>query len=180
MLRHSRDEEAVEVVAEGLVDASAETAFAFLANLDNHWLLSDRFIELASLDAREGFPRGGTVRLNGPLLLHRTVRTRVVGVSRPDELVGSAEVGRRTRAVVRWSLAPRGTRTAVRLSATVWTLGLPDRLLLAAGGKRWLRRRFAATIASLAWQLAQQALLPAAYPESTPDGRRQVTGRVAA
>jgi hypothetical protein len=145
----------VEIAVEGLVDAPAESVVAFLSDLDKHWLLSDRFIELVSLETQGGGHQRGTIRLQGPLGLHRTASTRMLGVSPPDQLVGRAEVGRRTRALIRWTLSPRGTRTAVGLSATVVTLALPDRLLLAAGGARWLRTRFAATIARLALQLGR-------------------------
>ncbi len=154
----------MEIAAEGLVDESMETVFAFLSDLEKHWLLADRSIELVSLEAQAGIRRGGTVRLHGPLALHRTARTRVIELS-PPELVGSAEVGRRTRAVVRWTLSPRGSRTLVRLSATVVTLAVSDRLLLAIGGTRWLRARFAATIARLAEELGpRQAVCGAATP----------------
>lgn len=146
----------VEIAAEGLVDAPEEAVFAFLSDLDKHWLLSDRSIELVSLEVQGGVRQGGTIRLHGPLLLHRTARTSVLVVSPPDQLVGSAEVGRRTRALVRWSLSPRGNQTAVRLSATVVSLALPDRLLVAAGGERWLQARFAATITHLEQQVAPQ------------------------
>jgi hypothetical protein len=153
----------VEIAAEGLVDESMETVFTFLSDLDKHWLLADRSIELISLEAQDGVRQGGTVRLHGPLALHRTARTRVLDMSPPDELVGSAELGRRTRALVRWTLSPRGNRTTVRLSATVLTLAVSDRLLLAAGGKPWLRARFAATIARLAEQVGpRQAVRRAA------------------
>jgi uncharacterized protein YndB with AHSA1/START domain len=159
----------VEIATERLVDASTETVFAFLSDLDKHWLLADRSIELVSLEVRGGVRQGGTVRLQGPLGLHRTANTRVLDVSPPHRLVGSAEVGRRTRALVRWILAPHGNRTAVRLSATVVSLALPDRLLFAAGGERWLRARFAATIARLAQEVAPQAgVRPRATPSQPP------------
>jgi hypothetical protein len=147
----------VEIAAEGVVDASTEAVFAFLSDLDKHWLLTDRSIELVRLDVRRGVRQGGTVRLLGPLALHRTASTRVLDVSPPHYIVGSAEIGRHTSALVSWTLSPRGNRTGVRWSATVVTLALPDRLLLAAGGERWLRARFAATIARLAKQVAPQA-----------------------
>jgi hypothetical protein len=39
--------------------------------------------------------------------------------------------------------------TEVRLEATVTRARLPDRLLLALGGRWWLRRRFRATLTRL-------------------------------
>jgi hypothetical protein len=49
-----RRERNVEIAAEGLADASTETVFAFLSDLDEHWLLTDRSIELVSLEVRRG------------------------------------------------------------------------------------------------------------------------------
>ena len=143
----------MEIAAEGLVDAGPGAVFTFLSDLENHWVLADRFVELVSLELREGAGDGGTVRLRGPFGLQRTVSTRVGAVS-PGQLAGSAEIGRRTRATLRWTLCPRGSGTTVRLSATVESLSRPDRLLLVAGGQRWLRGRFAATIQRLADHLA--------------------------
>jgi hypothetical protein len=57
-------------------------------------------------------------------------------------MVGRALVGRRTVGRVRWELAPSGAGTTVLLSAVVDRASLLDRVLLAAGGRRWLRRIF--------------------------------------
>jgi hypothetical protein len=146
-------ETGVEIAAERFVDAAPGAVFAFLSNMENHWLLADRFVELVSLELAGGVGDGGTVRLRGPLRLHRTATTRVDAVS-PERLAGSAAIGRRTHATLRWTLNPHDGGTAVRLAATVETLSLVDRLLLGLGGRRWLRVCFAATIERLAHQLA--------------------------
>jgi hypothetical protein len=157
----------VEIAAERFVEADSEAVSAFLWDLENHWLLADRFVELVSLEPRAGVGDRGTVRLRGPVSLRRTASTRVLAVS-PGQLLGSAEIGRRTRARLRWTLSPRQNGTAVRLSATVLKLVLSDRLLLAIGGERWLRGRFDATIARLAEHVGQQAVAPPAAPRRPP------------
>jgi Polyketide cyclase / dehydrase and lipid transport len=127
------------------VPAGRETVFAFLIDLANHWDLADRWVEVVSLTAAHD---GGSVRVHGPLGLRRTVDTRVLAVDRPARIDGVAELGR-TRALVAWALAEEGEGTRVRLTATVLAASPLDRLLLAAGGRIWLRRRFAATLARL-------------------------------
>jgi uncharacterized protein YndB with AHSA1/START domain len=128
-----------------LVPASREAVFAFLADLGNHWALADAAIEVVTLE-RSGGPGtaadGGRVRLRGPLGIHRTVVTRVDAVDPPASIAGTALVGDRTRARVRWELAETedgGTR--VTLFAVVGESSRLDRLLLRVGGRAWLQRR---------------------------------------
>jgi hypothetical protein len=143
----------VEITAERLVDAGPEAVFPFLSDLENHWVLAHRFVELLKLELRGGLGDGGTVRLRGPLGLRRTARTRVLVVSH-GHLVGTANIGRRTQATLEWTVSPCGRGSTVSLSATVQSLSLPDRLLLAGGGTRWLRGCFAATLDRLADHVA--------------------------
>jgi hypothetical protein len=121
--------------------------FAFLHDLDNHWLLANRFIEVVHLD---GAGDGGTVRLRGPLGLGRTVTTRVVTAEPASSIVGTADLSGGTQATVRWTLTPAEGGTLVELAAFVEREGTLDRLLLAAGARRWLRRRFSSILARLA------------------------------
>jgi hypothetical protein len=162
----------VEITAESLVEAGPGVVFAFLADLENHWLLTDRFVELVSLDVRRGVGVGGTVRVHGPLPLRRTATTLVVAVS-PERLAGTAAIGRRTRATVQGTLNPHDSGTTVRLAATVESLSLPDRLLLGVEGQSRLRVCFAATIERLAQQLDVQHS-PALPPTPHAVARRVV------
>jgi hypothetical protein len=94
------------------------------------------------------------VRISGPLGLHRTARTTVID-AQPDHLMcGTAELSGGTRAQVAWDLNEDARGTAVRLSATVEHAALPDRLLLAIGGRAWMKRRFDAILARLDEQFA--------------------------
>jgi hypothetical protein len=138
------------IVAEREVAVPPDILFSFLADLENHWLLTDRFAEVLTLDRPGGGPaRGGSVRIRGPLGLGRTAHTRVVDAHPPTFLAGIARVGPRTQARVRWTLAPSGDGALVRLEATVERAAPLDRLLLAAGGRRWLEREFAAILVTL-------------------------------
>jgi Polyketide cyclase / dehydrase and lipid transport len=138
------------IAASGLVPARREAVFAFLAELGNHWLVADRWLQVVSLDPDGD---GGRVRVRGPLGLRRTTRTRVELVDPPAALEGTAILGR-TVARVRWELSSRGDATCVRLSARVERATALDRLLLAAGGREWIRRRLAATVGGLAARCA--------------------------
>ena len=142
----------LRIQAVGTVAAPRSAVFEFLSDLENHWALADRFIEVLSLErgAEPGSPaHGGRVRIHGPLGLGRTAVTRVIAADPQHQLRGTARLGRRTRARVRWRLSPAGDGTRVELSAVVETAGPLDRLLLRAGGRAWLERRFALVIERL-------------------------------
>lgn len=140
--------------AEGVVPAPREEVFAFLEDLENHWLITDRFVRVLSLDGPEGERTGGRVRIRGPLGLGRTAVIRAERVRRPEELVGSARVGGHTTAEVRWTLHERGGETRVRLAARLTAAGLGDRILWAAGGRLWMQRRLERTLRGLAHRLS--------------------------
>lgn len=130
------------IAAEQLVPATPETVFAFLADLDDHWLLAGRFIEVVELKGPAGARRGGRVRMHGPLGIRRTATTSVEEVDPPKLIRGTATLGTVTRAQVEWLLAPAPGGTDVTLSARVIDVSGFDRVTLAAGGALWLRRRF--------------------------------------
>jgi uncharacterized protein YndB with AHSA1/START domain len=143
---------APRVVAERVVAAPLAAVFDFLADLENHWLLTDRFVEVLTLErpAGGGPAHGGRVRIRGPLGITRTAETRVAEAHPLRWIAGTASVGERTDAQVRWTLAPEAGRTLVRLEAEVQRAGAVETLLLAAGGRRWLGRRFDSVLATLA------------------------------
>jgi hypothetical protein len=146
----------MKIEAEATVPASAEAVFEFLADLENHWELADRFIEVVSLEreALDKPARGGRVRMHGPLGTRRTTTTRVVTAEPHRSLSGTVELSGGTRARVHWGLMPDVGATRVRLSAELERSALLDRLLLAAGGRIWLRRRFEAILEVLAGRFA--------------------------
>ena len=142
---------AAAIEAAALVPAPQQDVFAFLSDLGNHWRLASRFVEVVELESTSGgdAPDRGVVRLRGPLGLRRTARTRVTAARPPRLMIGTADVADGTRARVSWTLAPRLGQTRVRLSAEVDDARPLDRLLLALGGARWMRTRFAATLKRL-------------------------------
>jgi uncharacterized protein YndB with AHSA1/START domain len=150
---------ATRIAAERGVAASPRAVFTFLADLENHWLLTDRFVEVLRLERPgEGRPaHGGTVRMRGPLGLGRTARTRVVEMHPDTSLAGIASLGNGTEALVSWTLAPRSGGTRVRLEAMVNGLGRLESVLLAAGGRRWLEQRFASILETLARRVPREA-----------------------
>jgi hypothetical protein len=93
--------------------------------------------------------RSALISLHGPLGLRRTARTTVTSLDRPHRFGGTALVGRRTMAHVLWRIEPAGTGTRVTLGAVIVRAGPVDRLLLAIGGRWWVRRCFARAIALL-------------------------------
>jgi uncharacterized protein YndB with AHSA1/START domain len=146
------------IAAQRVVAASPPEVFSFLADLENHWLLADRFVEVLSLERPPGGgpARGGTVRMRGPLGLGRTAHTRVVETHPDSSLAGLASVGNGTEALVRWTLAPESDGTRVRLEATVERVGRVESMLLAAGGRRWLEQRFNSILETLARRLGRE------------------------
>jgi hypothetical protein len=80
--------------------------------------------------------------VRGPLGLSRTAHTHVTASREPRLLIGVAELQGGTRARVSWTLAGRVSQTRVRLAADVEHAAPIDRLLLALGGRVWMRRTF--------------------------------------
>jgi uncharacterized protein YndB with AHSA1/START domain len=148
-------EPAADVEAAALIPAPSEEVFAFLADLGNHWMVTDRFVSVVDLHGPEQGPAdGGVVQLRGPLGVRRTVTTRVVAAKAPRLLIGTAEMSGGTRARVSWALAEHIGSTRVRLAAAIEHASALDRLLLRMGGRAWLQRRFEATLDGLVEEFA--------------------------
>jgi uncharacterized protein YndB with AHSA1/START domain len=135
------------IEADHVVPAAPEELFEFLSDLENHWLLADRFIDVLQLDrsAPDGPAHGARVRMRGPLGLSRVAVTRVGEIEPPRRMAGTARMGG-TVAHVSWTFRPEGEDTRVHLAARITEASMPDRLLLAAGGTAWLETRFAAIL----------------------------------
>ncbi len=138
-----------DIQASRTVRADAEQIFRFLADLENHWLIADRFVDVVDLTGPPGARTGGRVRVKGPLGVRRTAATRVVFACPVREMGGSAQTSGGTIAHVRWLLRPEDGRTHVTLGATIEQAGALDGLLLRAGGKAWMRARFDGALRSL-------------------------------
>jgi hypothetical protein len=136
-----------DIEAAALIPAPPDEVFEFLCDLANHWRLTDRHVSVVALD---GDGDGGVVRLRGPLGLHRTAHTHVTASRRPRLMIGIAQLESGTRARVSWTLAGRMNKTRVRLAADVEHASPLDRVLLALGGKLWMRRVFRHALARLA------------------------------
>lgn len=146
------------------VRVPAETLYAFLATLDNHWLLADRFVSLVRLHGPVRSRTGGEIVIRGPWGLRRHARTRLDTYEQASRIVGTAAVGRRTVARVTWALTPIPGGTDVALTASVLAASPLDRVLLLVAAS-WLRRRFLAAIVRLETEApraaeAEQALTP--------------------
>src|SRR3954447_3348518 len=139
----------MRIEASRVVAASPEAVFSFLSDLENHWKLTGRWVEAVSID--DG---SGRVRIHGPLGLRRTARTTVVDAAPSHVMHGTAELSGGTVARIAWDLSEDVRGTAVRLSADVERAALPDRVLLALGGRRWMARRFEAILERLDEQFA--------------------------
>lgn len=136
------------------MDAPPADVFGFLVDLEKHWLVAGRFIQVVALEGPEGAHHGGRVRIHGPLGLRRTAQTKVEGAEPPHRLFGKASVGRHTEARVSWQMSANGERgTRIRLEAQVVRAGIIDRVALALGGRIWMRHGFRTTLAGLAARL---------------------------
>jgi hypothetical protein len=93
---------------------------------------------------------GATVQIRGPLGLRRTAQTHVTASPSPRLMIGTAQLGDGTRASVSWTLAGRMNQTRVRLAANVENASPLDRVLLALGGRIWMRRVFRDALGQLA------------------------------
>jgi polyketide cyclase/dehydrase/lipid transport protein len=124
-----------------VIEAQPADAFGYLRDLENHWRIAGRVVEVMSLSGPPGSRDGALLRVHGPCGLRRTVRTRITELNPPASIVGLAEAGGRTRARVSWHLEPAAEGTRVTLRIVVGEVAGADRLLLAVGGRRWLQRR---------------------------------------
>lgn len=133
------------------VEAPAGIVYAFLAHLPNHERFTHERLRLVSLSADRP---GGRIAIRGPFGIRRTAETTVTEL-RPNSVVGgTARVGRRTSADVRWTIDTAGDGISrVALTATMLSLSPLDRLLLAIGGRRWLAQGFTVAITRLAASL---------------------------
>ena len=150
--RSGRPADAVAIRA---VRAAPGQVFEFLADLHNHWLLEDRFVELGGLDgAEDSVPRGGRVRFKGPFGISREARTRVLSARPPADgipgtLAGRADIGSGTTGRVSWDIAAYGDGgSLVTLTAVAERTSLLDRALLLCG-RWWLQRTFDRALANL-------------------------------
>lgn len=144
-----------EIAAAVEIDASRGTLFAFLAEPDNHRLLTSDRIQLVELRERGGPGIAGVVMLNGPLGIRRRANIRTSTWLPLESIGGSAEVGESTVVDVSWHLLAtiRGA-TKVVLTASVVRAGAVDRILLWLGGAAWTERLFKDTLAILAAAIA--------------------------
>jgi len=89
---------------------------------------------------------GGCIALYGPLGISRVARTRVTQTVPPSEdaggtVEGVAETAHGTALRVAWKLTRMQTGTKVMLELAIERAWPLDRLLLVAGGRRWLEQR---------------------------------------
>jgi len=149
------------------VPLAPEALYAFLATLDNHWLLTDRFVSLVSLHGPVESRTGGEIMIRGPLGLRRHASTWLDTDEPGLRLVGTALVGRRTTARVTWALTRIPDGTDVELIVSVIAAGLADRALLIVATP-WLRRRLLGAIDRLEQQtVAERPAERDAPPAST-------------
>jgi hypothetical protein len=131
---------AVAPVTSGLLmEVPAETVYGFLSDLPNHQKMGGRRFRLDTFAADQ---LGARIVICGPLSIRRTVETTITHLHPSHGVGGTAAVGRRTLAHVHWSIQAAGEWSHVALTVTVLRIGVLDRVLLAAGGRRWLARSF--------------------------------------
>ena len=140
----------MRIEAAAALPAPAPDVFERLCDLDAHHGLAAPHIEVLALDGERGGRTGGLVRLNGPLGISMLARTRVRAARFPVELSGSAVADGGTTAELVWRLEPLAGRSVLRSELTVRPRRRTHRLLLAIGGRRWLRRRLTTAIERLA------------------------------
>jgi uncharacterized protein YndB with AHSA1/START domain len=151
------------IESEAVIPAPVEEVFEFLSDLRNHWQLTAHSIHVVELDAGRD---GGLVRIRGPLGVGRTAHTHVTARRSPRLIIGTAELRSGTRARVSWTLAGRMRTTRVRLAADVEHASLPDRVLLALGGRAYMDGVFSRTLERLAahFTTESQSEVPAPNP----------------
>lgn len=132
--------------ASSAVAAPPDAVFAFLSDLRNHWRLTSSNVRIVALDEAGGDSGGGCIAFHGPLGISRILQTRITQAVPPADGVGgvvegTAETTTGTSLRVAWNLARVRPGTRVALELAVERAAPLDRLLLLAGGRRWLEQR---------------------------------------
>jgi uncharacterized protein YndB with AHSA1/START domain len=135
------------LTADAVVGAPPSQIYPLLCDLDQHRHLTDDGMRILRLEGEEGRRTGGLVELRGPMGIKRLVRTSVSGAEPGKRLWGTALTEQGAKAHVDWRLQPRhGERTTVEVRIEVQAARWPERLLLALGGRTWLRARMRAAL----------------------------------
>jgi hypothetical protein len=144
----------VTLDATAVVSAPPSQVFEFLTDAMNQCWIADSCIDVIAR-APHVAVTGAGIRLHGPGGVRRYGELRVLGSHAPDNVLSLIESESGARWFLFWEVAPSGEEvdggrsSAVRLRAIVRPSGLRDRLLLAAGGSRWLRGRAARALHEL-------------------------------
>jgi hypothetical protein len=152
------------VTSKLLIEAPAKTVYDFLSQLPNHQRMGGHRFRLDTVTPDR---LGATIVICGPLGIHRTVQTTITYLHPARGVGGTATVGRRTIAHVHWTINPAGEQSHVALTATMVRTGVLDRLLLAAGGRKWLARNFHQVLTLLSTTIrpaAPEATAPVSAP----------------
>jgi hypothetical protein len=146
----------MRISASRTLPAEPAAIFAFLRRPENHRRLATGSIRLLELsETADGELGGALMLISGPLGRSRRARTRLESLREPSHLAGTARVDSGSEVTVRWDLIPAESGgTIAVLSASLGRTAVRDRILLLAGGRRWLRRLFAATLEQLSVELA--------------------------
>jgi hypothetical protein len=171
----------ITISSHARVRADALDVFGFLAAPHNHRSMQVAGIRLLALDdERADLLSGGEIALEGPAGIRRVARTRVTLSQPPHRLAGAARLDSGTEAHVSWTL--RGANDGavdVELTAVLGPIAGSDRLALALGGRRWIRRRFEQTLRHVADELERPPVAPgsagcALGPNAAPHGVTQL------
>ena len=151
----------MRVAAARTIEASAEEVYAFLENLGNHWQLTSGFASVETLVDPPGDAEGARIVVHGPLGIRKRARTRLLRCEPPSAsgagvVAGTARDAAGTTAEVEWRVTPAGASTRVELVAAIDDARGVDRLLVALGAGRWIRRGLQRSLARLAEALAQR------------------------
>jgi hypothetical protein len=132
----------VTLDATALVSAPPPRVFEFLADPMNQCWIADSCVDVIAR-APHLAVTGAGIRLHGPGGVRRYGELRVLGSHAPDNVLSFVESDSGARWFFFWEVAPSddGGASVVRLRTIVRPSGAGDRLLLAAGGTRWLRGR---------------------------------------
>lgn len=130
----------------GSTPAPADAVFRRLRDLDAHRDLAAPHIEILDLRGPRGARTGGVVQLNGPLGVQVRACTTLRATLAAREITGTARTDHGSTGTLTWRLEAGGDETVVTADLTARARSARDALLLAIGGRWWLRRRLATAI----------------------------------
>lgn len=131
----------IHVQAQARIGALARDVFSFLSDTGNQCWIADTTLDVLRFDRRDE-QGGAIVRVRGRVLGERVGEIRLLGASDGRSIMTLIHGRDGATVFAFWQVAEASAdESLVTLRIAAGHLSVKDRALLAAGGRRWLRKQ---------------------------------------